>query len=148
MEQNTATRVPANAAWLGGLGALPFIGLALLSIFSNLNDALALLALSAYGAVILSFLGGIHWGLAIGRAPDAPSTAALILSVVPSLIGWVALLLERELGLLVLAAAVAAMFFVDTNLTQRRMAPIWYPRLRLPLTLTVVTCLLGSALAA
>jgi len=148
VEQNTATRVPTNAIWLGGLGALPFIGLALLSILTDFNDAAALLALSAYGAVILSFLGGIHWGLAIGRAPNAPSTSALILSVVPSLVGWVGLLLDRQTGLLLLAAGVAAMFFVDANLTRRGLAPAWYPRLRLPLTLTVVTCLFATAVLA
>lgn len=146
MEQGTLTPVPVNAAWLGGLGALPFIALTLLVLVTDIDDARALQALSAYGAVILSFLGGIHWGFALARAPGSPSTSALVISVMPSLFGWCALLLERKTGLFVLAAAVIAMFFVDGALTRRGLAPAWYPRLRLPLTIIVAGCLLGAAL--
>ena len=61
------TKVPSAAGWLGGLGAAPFIGLA--GAIPFLNGAPRMFvaqALVAYGATILSFLGGVHWGLAIG----------------------------------------------------------------------------------
>lgn len=137
--------VPSNAAWLGALGALPFMALAGLSSFMRPDNAWALYALATYGAVILSFLGGIHWGMAIGRSNQMPATSALVLSVVPSLVSWGALLLSPRSGLLLLAAAVGAMFFVDANLTRRGLAPPWYPRLRLPLSIIVATCLLIGA---
>ena len=54
---------------MGALGAVPFVGLT-----PQARDALGLRAVAsgetcaraqiAYGATILSFLGGIHWGLA------------------------------------------------------------------------------------
>ena len=52
--------------------------------------------LRAYGAVILSFLGGIQWGLAIrnsdGNARTRQGlTPILTVSIVPSLIGWTGL---------------------------------------------------------
>jgi uncharacterized membrane protein len=146
VEQHSSNRVPVNAAWLGGLGAVPFIGLALLAVVTDIDDARALQALAAYGAVILSFLGGIHWGLALARTPAAPSTNALILSVVPSLVGWCALLMERRSGLILLALTVIAVYFVDAALTRRGQAPAWYPRLRLPLSFIVSSCLLGASL--
>jgi NAD(P)-dependent dehydrogenase (short-subunit alcohol dehydrogenase family) len=64
--------------------------------------------LLAYGASILSFLGGIQWGLAVARPGGAGLAVRLALSVVPSLAAWLALLLPVRPGLLVRAASLAA----------------------------------------
>lgn len=106
-------------------------------------------ALLAYGATILSFLGGIHWGLAISPegGPDTPRLAArLVLSVMPSLVAWVALLVAGNAGLLMLAIAVAAMLAIDLRATRLGDAPPWYPKLRIPLSGVVVASLLVGAL--
>ena len=60
--------VPPAAAVLGLAGVLPFVAAAVGSLQPGPLGAFALTALIAYGAVILSFLGGIHWGMAIHRA--------------------------------------------------------------------------------
>ena len=44
--------------------------------------------MSAYAALIVSFLGGIHWGLAFRHTE--PPLALLAWGVVPSLVAWVA----------------------------------------------------------
>jgi hypothetical protein len=143
------TKVPLSAAWLGGLGALPFIALAGATPFLAAGPlSLAAEALVAYGATILSFLGGIHWGLAI--APEGGATQArlqprLILSVIPSLAAWAALLVADTIGLFILALAVAAMLWVDLGATRTGEAPPWYPNLRIPLTCIVVAALLLGA---
>ena len=143
-------KVPRSAGWLGGLGAAPFIGLA--GAMPFLNGAPRLLvahALVAYGATILSFLGGVHWGLAIGShssRDDGKLGARLTLSVCPSLAGWAALLVAETPGLIVLAIAVAAMLWVDIRASRVREAPPWYARLRIPLTCIVVATLLFGAL--
>lgn len=102
----------------------------------------AIAALAAYGAVILSFLGGIHWGLAISVAGTADqkgvSYRRLTISVVPSLVAWCALLLPTGATLPVLAAAFAVMLAVDWRLAEKAEAPSWYPKLRWPLTTAVV----------
>lgn len=143
------TKVPVSAAWLGGLGALPFIGLVCAMPFLvGAPRSLAADALVAYGAVILSFLGGIHWGLAIaqgGGAAQAKLPARLILSIVPSLAAWAALLVADTTGLFVLALAVAVMLWVDLRATRAGDAPPWYPTLRIPLTCIVVAALLLGA---
>jgi hypothetical protein len=140
------TKVPVSAAWLGGLGALPFIGLAgAMPLLTGGPRSLAADALVAYGATILSFLGGIHWGLAIAPqsgASRARLPARLILSVIPSLAAWVALLVADTAGLFILALAVAAMLWVDLRATRSGEAPAWYPNLRIPLTCIVVAALL------
>ncbi|MGE0484424.1 MAG: DUF3429 domain-containing protein [Gammaproteobacteria bacterium] len=141
--------MPAVAAWLGGLGALPFVALALLMAVGPAGFATsAAPALVAYGAVILSFLGGIQWGLAVAvpRAGAALRPARLVVSVLPSLVGWIALLLPTPAAaMVVLAVAFLAVLVVDTRAWQRGETPPWYPRLRWPLTLVVGACLLLAA---
>jgi hypothetical protein len=75
--RSDASSVPSAAAWLGGLGIIPFAGLSLATPFANdvLKGQLSF-ALMAYGAIILSFLGGNHWGLAIGAVPQTDNTLA------------------------------------------------------------------------
>ena len=144
------TKTPTSAAWLGGLGAAPFIGLAgAIPLLAGAPRTFTVHALVAYGATILSFLGAVHWGLAIGsRSLSSPQTlpARLTLSVTPALLGWVALLVAPKIGLLILAMAVAAMLWVDLDATRRGLAPPWYPKLRIPLTCVVVATLLFGAL--
>ena len=149
--QGKESGVPAIAAWLGGLGALPFVGLAVAVVgLEGVTRAFVVQALLGYAAVILSFLGGIHWGLAIAPGPK-PAVLGLgtrlAWSVVPSLVGWVALLAPPVTGLFALAAAFAAMLGIDLRATQLGAAPAWYPTLRVPLTLTVVAALLVAAVA-
>lgn len=149
--QTERAAVPVMAAWLGGMGALPFVALAVAVIgLDGVTRALAVQALLGYGAVILSFLGGIHWGLAIapGGPPAAPELGTrLAWSVVPSLVGWAALLVTPVTGLFALAAAFAAMLGIDLRATRLGAAPAWYPRLRVPLTMTVVASVLAAAVA-
>ena len=48
---------------LGYLGSLPFIALAATISIANVDAVvIAKSALHLYGAIILSFLGGLHWG--------------------------------------------------------------------------------------
>jgi len=142
-------QIPAAALWLGGGGVIPFVALGLGGhVFGSDYLAASSFALLAYGAVILSFLGGIHWGRAIPLTQkyddktNAKLWAGMGLSVVPSLTAWGALMLPVASGLIVLAASFAAMLFVDLRVCSTGMLPRWYGRLRVPLTLAVITSLL------
>jgi len=145
------TNVPSGAAWLGGSGALPFIALAGATPFLSGSRRLFVVhALVTYGAIILSFLGGVHWGLAMAQGPGpgrASVSSRLVISVIPSLAGWAALLLPDRTSLLMLAVSVAAMLWIDLLATRRGEAPPWYPKLRIPLTIAVVASLMTGALA-
>jgi hypothetical protein len=144
----TAKSIPPAAAWLGAAGLLPFLGLALAAlVLGGEAGATALRALLAYGAVILSFLGGIHWGLAIAAPGLARLGAWLGLSIVPALLAWAALLLPAPGGLLLLAMAIAAMLLLDRRATASGQAPAWYPALRLPLSAAAAIALLAATLA-
>jgi hypothetical protein len=143
--------MPPSAIWLGAAGLLPFLATALLSwLLPPETRGIALFALAAYGMVILSFLGAVHWGLAL-RAPAAEARYAaprLGLGVVPALIAWAALLLPPVPGLTLLAASILATAAVETLAARRGLVPADYLRLRWALSLGAALCLLAGAASA
>ena len=102
------------------------------------------MALRGYGATISSFLGAIHWGLVMREGPVQP-VSSLLWGVVPSLLGWVTLLLGHALGLLLMVALLWACFAVDRVLYPRYQLQAWLcMRLRLTLVASI-RCLAGAA---
>jgi len=132
------------AALLPGLfGVLPFWGLALATVVDlGVEPLLALMALIMYGAVILSFVGALWWGLAVHAPLSAPRSTMFAWSVVPALIGWAATLTPPETGLRMLMAGLTFQWLLDSML-RRKMPELmvgWVFRLR--------TMLTGGALSA
>lgn len=143
------TAMPPAALWLGATGALPFVACALATIVaSGEHLAFAREALVFYGAVILSFLGGVQWGLAVKDVPaTCVSSTRLVMSVGPSLIGWAALLVPPGPGLFFMTVAFALVLAIDLRAARAGEAPQWYPRLRVPLSIVVMTSLVVGMLA-
>ena len=145
-------RVPISALGLGYLGALPFVIFTLLETTSlRINSFDTLLALNAYGAVILSFLGGAQWGFATqchsqDTSDNGDTARNFCLSIIPSLLGWAGLIVDDILGLWVLISGFVLVLFMDFRMVKLGLAPDWYPKLRMPLTLIVVSCLVLTAL--
>lgn len=134
-------------AWLLGLaGLLPFAGAALaVHAAPEAWTGFAKGTLIAYGAVILSFLGAVHWGFAL-RAPESESAAnqgRLMLGVMPALIGWVAMLLPEMPALLLLAGAILATAGVEQAAVTRGLVAPGYMRLRWVLSLGAALCLVA-----
>ena len=76
---------------LGYGGIVPFVMLALLLwlVDAELHPFIAL-SMAGYGAVIVSFLGGIHWGIGFRNAitmHNAPPVH-FVWGVMPSLLAW------------------------------------------------------------
>ena len=132
----TATdNLERRAHWLGYLGLLPLIGGTL--VLAAGVDAFPVPMIQAYGAVILTFVGAIHWGRALGSGDRRLMTR----SVIPSLAGWSSLLLPASVALPALAAAFALMLLFDYG--QYTELP-WFRRLRLQLTIIVCASLLAG----
>jgi len=143
---------PPPMAWrLGGAGLIPFVlGALLVWLVSGEAHPYVAAALSAYGAVIVSFLGGIHWGHVMRQGPPGAQAAALadstlVWGVVPSLLAWLGVLMPPYAGLFVLGLAVIACYLVD----RRRYAALGLQAwLTLRFRLTAVAslcCFLGAA---
>ena len=147
-----STEIPTAAALLGAGGLIPFVGLAAAAHFAGDVDAsIAVEALRAYGAVILSFLGGIIWGLGIagfgGAAAKPREALRLTVSILPSLFGWLALMLPEQSGLWLLASCFLMVLAVDLIMSRQGLAPRWYPALRWRLTVIAFLCLLVASAA-
>jgi hypothetical protein len=144
-----ARGAPLSAVALGVLGLAPFIAL---SAAATLLDAgwaeEARFALVAYGATILSFLGGIHWGFAL---PDESARDVLpwrlTVGVIPQLVGWGALLAPAPAGLWVTAGAILLFVAADAGAVREKAAPPWFLGLRTPLSVGAALCLAAGALS-
>lgn len=95
-------------------------------------QAQAGLTLLVYGAVIVSFVGGLRWGAEVAGGHEAPRAAVLVLSVLGSLSGW-GLVLYGVLGALnwqVFAAAAGAQLLHGVWDTAAAGLSTWMRRLR------------------
>ena len=143
---------PSPMAWrLGYAGLIPFvIGALLVWLVTGEAHPYVAAALSAYGAVIVSFLGGIHWGDVMRQWPQAEAGAAwadatLVWGVMPSLVAWLGVLMPPYAGLFVLGLAIIGCYLVD----RRRYAALGlqaWMTLRFRLTAVAsLCCFLGAA---
>jgi hypothetical protein len=141
--------MPMLAILLSVLGLLPFIvcGLAALGPDPATSERM-LKALIGYGAVILAFTGGIHWGFQLqSRQPDSfVERARLGLGIIPPLVGWVTLLLPLVvaswLALIVLIAAYIGAVLVEQEAGRRELLPPRYLWLRWAFTVVAVAMMI------
>lgn len=103
----------------------------------------------AYAMVILSFLGGVHWGVALlsNILPEDISRRALSWGVTPSLIAWCATLFSG-FGFAVMMAGFIAALQVDKQLYAAYGMPDWMIPMRKRLTTVVVLLLLLTVIGA
>lgn len=140
--------VPKVPLWLGLAGVLPFL-IGMVAYASGgiwvIDQSLALRSTLGYGAVILSFLGGTRWGMGLLLSNPEKRDARLSLAVLPSLLGWVALLLPAFPALVLLAVSFAAQGAWDVGDAVDDGAPEWFAHLRT--MLTALVCSLLSVMA-
>jgi hypothetical protein len=138
------TKVPLPALLLGFAGLIPplvLTAVALLDIglFAPSTPGFVL----TYAAIILSFLGGSWWGFA--SVARRPNWLLLGIAVVPALAGWAAIFsFTPPAALFGLAGALVVSLAVDALLVRGRLAPGWWMRLRVPLSLGLALCCLLS----
>lgn len=144
--------IPSAALALGAAGVIPFLactaGLAVGFAVPGIGGGARLAqALIVYGVAILSFLGGVRWGIAMGYESEAAQRRDFVIAVLPALVGWGATLLAPGAALWTLCIAFVLLGLMDYGLYCREVAAEWYGRLRLGLS-AAVALLLGVAAAA
>ena len=121
--------LPPAATALGYAGLVPFAAGALgIVLLGDELRVFAARAVVAYGAVILSFVGAVHWGL-------------LLAAVLPSVAGWAALLLVPRHGLALLVVSFGLFWLYEHRRLGARFLPAAYLVLRRNLTLAVCALL-------
>ncbi|WP_421708334.1 DUF3429 domain-containing protein [Algihabitans sp.] len=152
-------QVPRPALWIGFAGLLPFAAgaVAVWVLPQGWNDFAQFIQM-AYAACILSFMGAVHWGLAMAGtgvsgpgvaragAPGGDSHAGMTWtrtfgSVIPPLLAWLSLVMAPLPGLILLILSFVGLFWADLQAIRLGQAPTWYLPLRKALTIGVVICL-------
>ena len=135
-----------TARILGYLGLVPFLVSSFL-IWLPLFHRFAVDSLSIYAAVILTFIGGVHWGLAMQSFQDAnrPKNNGnhnqFIFSIIPSLLAWVAIVFFKPFALILLALCFGLFWLVERSCYKQNL-PSWYSQLRNHLTLIASLCII------
>jgi hypothetical protein len=141
----------AGAPWGDALlASLPGpLGGAALAALGSGDQAGARDRFATYSAVILSFVGALHWGAA-AAAPTAFARAQLVGGVAPALVAWAALAARARGGpadasassaLMLLAGGFVGTHFLDVAAAEARptaAVPAWFIGLRTPLTAAVL----------
>jgi hypothetical protein len=140
-------RIPNPALYLGAAGLLPFFAAtAAIGLLPPEGRGIFVAALAGYGAVILSFLGAVHWGAAIGGTGGPGATPSVLgprlaWSVVPALLGWASLVMGAAPGLVLQLVGFVGCLIIDVRATRLGLLPAWYPKLRWPLSAVAILCL-------
>jgi len=142
---------------LGHAGLIPLVGLALLLwLLSGETQTFVSIALAAYAALIVSFLGGIHWGIGwqAGQQARQAGTAATahphaqrahhLWGVAASLLAWPGVLMPPFAGLAWLGFLLIVSYLADRTLYVRAGLQSWLT-LRFRLTAVgALSCFLGA----
>lgn len=130
---------------LGYAGLVPFVVLPCLMWLIN-PELLPFvsIALGGYAAAIVSFLGGVHWGIGFMKGDAAPRFH-FIWGVVPSLLAWLALMMPAPGALPLLGLVIVVCYLVDRRTYPAAGLANWLP-MRLRLTVVAaLSCVLGAA---
>jgi Protein of unknown function (DUF3429) len=132
---------------LGYAGLIPFVlGSALIWLIGDRDldqHAFVSLAMSAYAGLIISFLGGIHWGLCFARGQTGRQP--LIWGIGAALLAWLGVLMAPYAGLALHGGVLIACYVFDRRVYPLLGAADWLT-LRFRLTLVAaLSCFLAAA---
>lgn len=161
MSKTSIPNIPTAPLLLGFAGLIPFMFPPIWVIISGPTGILSLEAVilqQTYAAIILSFMGAVHWGLEIADHKSAdpeqrkiPDYNVLVSSVCPALFAWFCLQMNSStMSLLALAACFLVLLFYDFSRSRESAKkngniPLWYTKLRLMLTTGAVASLVLMA---
>jgi hypothetical protein len=121
-------------------GIIPFLILGM-AVALRANGLDYSLALFAYGAVIISFLCGIHWAVFLFFSQNCFRNLLLHSNAI-ALIGWLSVLPAMpNLTFLLQILSFAYLLILDLELYRNKVIPSWFFHLRLNATLIVVLLL-------
>jgi len=132
---------PVPALVLGLSGLIPFVAAPSYMVIQGMFHADIAFAQLAYGASILSFLGGVRWGLTLSEGnPVAvqPDWINLGYSVLPSLVAWVGLLLPHPFNFFTLMGGLTLTAYCDMAMFGY---PAWFKGMRCVLSFVAILSL-------
>lgn len=140
-DSHSTTRNAPTLTWgLGLLALLPFIAGAYVAIGGTAEAAdRALDWLLVYATTIVSFIGGIQWGLQI--AGKRARLVDMTIAVCPALIAWIGVMWVEPWRFVLIIVALALAWLADENGRHQGWMPLYLLILRRVLSITVLVCL-------
>ncbi|KAH9043370.1 hypothetical protein EDB85DRAFT_941352 [Lactarius pseudohatsudake] len=159
-----ASSVPKPYVVFGLLGGIPYLaasaatiylaqqaGLAASGVLTSIDPGVALTILDralniqvTYGAVMLSFLGALHWGMEFAGLGGYKGYQRLALGAAPVIYAWPTLALDPTMALIVQWVGFTGLWYADLRATSAGWAPKWYSQYRFYLSVLVGTCIIGT----
>ncbi|KAF9479292.1 hypothetical protein BDN70DRAFT_807335 [Pholiota conissans] len=159
-----AHEVPQPILVLGLAGGIPYIGASATTVYLawkaqlaangmaiGIDPGVALTILDqalnlqvTYGAIMLSFLGALHWGMEFAAYGGHKGYARLALGMAPMLVAWPTLGMQPMMALVVQWVGFTGLWYADSHVTMLGWAPKWYSQYRFYLSILVGTCIIGS----
>ncbi|KAI9788367.1 MAG: hypothetical protein M1816_006970 [Peltula sp. TS41687] len=152
------TDVPRDAYYIGLAGVLPYLATSLSTyflawdidhahhwgegfLFSGQTAELMLHVIEpiqiGYGAVILSFLGAINWGMEFAGYGGRQTSQRYAVGVIAPAVAWPTMFLPVEYALTTQFLAFTMLYFIDAQSTKNGWFPSWYGTYRFVLTFIV-----------
>ena len=142
---NKIRNTPWGVSVAGLAGLFVFFVLALAIAFGSPTLAInAYLQLIHFGVLILTFVGAVHWGLAINAKSQNIAVPSwwYPASTIPMVLGWLTLaLVSPTTKILLLMVGFFGTFMLDVSASARGHAPLWYKNFRKFLTIGVLIAL-------
>lgn len=130
---------PTPALAFGFSGLIPIAAAPVLMIASGGFDPSIADTQLVYGAVVLSFLGGVRWGFTLPEgSSQPPDWHNLGYSMTPPLIAWLGILAPYSVGVVTVIAGLGFAGYMDLAMWGY---PNWFKGLRFCLTLGAVLSL-------
>ena len=140
-------RLPLLAVILSVAGIIPFIMCGLGAVATNTVTSLpAVNLLIAYSAIVLSFLGGVHWGLTLATEHDPAERPRLLGGVLAAVLSWAVVAvtiytLHPSMGLALMIALFILGVAAEWRAHHRGWVPSGYIGMRIVITVVVVAIL-------
>ncbi|KAK6332722.1 hypothetical protein TWF696_002746 [Orbilia brochopaga] len=100
-----------------------------------------------FGAVILSFLGAIHWGLEFAGYGGSVPYRRYFLGILAPALAWPTVFMQYDIALLTQFLGFTGMYFADARATTLGWAPRWYMSYRFLLTFIVGACIVVTLIS-
>ncbi|KAJ6577493.1 hypothetical protein B0H19DRAFT_1120134 [Mycena capillaripes] len=159
-----ASEVPKPVMMFGLAGGIPYVGAAATTVYlaheagmaaagqlGHVDPGVAITILDqalnvqvTYGAVMLSFLGAMHWGMEFAGLGGYKGYSRLALGAAPVLYAWPTLMLDPTMALAAQWAGFTGLWWADLKATSAGWTPVWYSQYRFYLSILTGTCILGS----
>ncbi|MEP3856252.1 MAG: DUF3429 domain-containing protein [Porticoccus sp.] len=142
----TSKRIPARLFTYSGI--LPFLFFPCYRLLTGSNTFFAFdvqTLLMGYGAVIVAFVAGIHWGVFLFRQC---SLNLLLHSNIIALLSWVSLLSTLLWSVVILLFCFVYLLWIDTVLVRQQLLEPWFYRLRVHASALALLSLVSYAVIA